>query len=219
MKNNFKGFFITGTGTNVGKTIVSSILVHKLNAFYWKPVQCGKDKGLTDSEMVKKTLALDEKRILKEVFLLKSPISPNLAAEEEKKEICLSDFKIDFFKKNFPLIVEGAGGILVPINENEYVVDIIKQIKLPVILVASTKLGTINHTLLSIESLNNRKIEIYGIIFIGDENKGTVRTIENFFQKITQKKISLLARIPFLQTINLETLKQASELISIKNER
>ena len=132
---------------------------------------------------------------------------------------CLSDFKIDFFKKNFPLIVEGAGGILVPINENEYVVDIIKQIKLPVILVASTKLGTINHTLLSIESLNNRKIEIYGIIFIGDENKGTVRTIENFFQKITQKKISLLARIPFLQTINLETLKQASELISIKNER
>ena len=215
MKNFKKGFFITGTDTNIGKTVVSSILVNKLNANYWKPIQCGKENGLMDSDLIKKVLRIDDSRIIKEKFFLKAPISPNLASNIEKKKISTNHFKIGFYKEKKPLIVEGAGGIMVPINKKEFVVDIIRIIKLPVILVASTKLGTINHTLLSIESLHNRRLKIFGIIFVGDDNKETMKTIESFFFKITKKKISFIFRVPILKKIDLASINRISKLIVI----
>ena len=104
---------------------------------------------------------------------------------------------------------------MVPINKKEFVVDIIRIIKLPVILVASTKLGTINHTLLSIESLHNRRLKIFGIIFVGDDNKETMKTIESFFFKITKKKILFIFRVPILKKIDFASINKISKLIVI----
>ena len=210
-----KGFFVTGTDTNVGKTIVSAILVYKLNGIYWKPIQCGTSEGFTDTEIVRKILKLDKKKVLKEKFFLREPISPNLASRKEKIKIKAKSFKIVDYKKKESLIVEGAGGILVPINKNEFVVDIIKKINLPLILVSSTKLGTINHTLMSLEVLFSRKQEICGIVFVGPDNKESIKTIYNFSSKINGKPTPILGRIPIVKKLDLESIRKFSKLINI----
>ena len=144
------GFFISGTDTNVGKTIVSAILVNKMNAIYYKPIQCGLDeKGRKDSDVIKHLCV--NHTILNEAYFFKEPVSPNIAAKKEKKKIMVSHL-LNKISNNLEkqIIVEGAGGISVPITKKYLMIDFIKLSNLPLILVARTSLGTINHTLLSL---------------------------------------------------------------------
>ena len=212
MKNH--GYFITGTDTDVGKTIVSAILVYKLKGVYWKPIQCGKNEnGFSDKESVINLLKLKKNRFINENYLFEDPISPNLASKKIKVKIVLENINHNKILKK-PLIVEGAGGLMVPINDKDLIVDLIRFLRLPVILVARTTLGTINHTLLSIESLKNRGQKLYGIIFVGNENNSVEKTIFKFGKKI-EKKIKIIGRIPLIKKINGNKIKNFSDLLKI----
>lgn len=161
--------FITGIGTDVGKTIASAIITEALEADYWKPVQAG-DLDISDSHKIKTYLSNDKTVIHPNSYALHTPASPHLAAE-------LDNIVIDLKKITEPvtdnhLVVEGAGGIFVPLNDEDCVVDLIKP-DYKVIVVSRHYLGSINHTLLTIEALQNRKIAIAGILFNGKENQAT----------------------------------------------
>ncbi len=210
-----KGFFISGTDTNVGKTILSAILVNKLNAIYWKPIQCGLNKfGEKDSDVIKKLCM--KKFIISEKFFLKAPLSPNIASKMQNIKILKKDF-IDFRKKKFSkqLIVEGAGGLQVPINNNFFVSDLAKFLNLPVILVCRTKLGTINHTLMSLEILKKKKINFYGLVFVGKSQPHTIKTIKEFGEKILKKKIKIVALLPNFKDIDKKKVSYYSEKIKL----
>ena len=182
-------YFISGTDTNVGKTIVSAVLATKLEAHYFKPIQCGLNKmNLKDSEIVK---SLSNKvKILNELYFLKKPLSPFVAAKQEKKKIDVN--KILQFVKNLKtkkLVIEGAGGLNVPINSNYLMSDLCQKLNKPLILVSRTKLGTINHTLMSLEVIKKKKkINLLGIIFFGKKELETMETIKFFGKKILKKK-------------------------------
>lgn len=175
--------FITGTDTDVGKTIISSWLCLHTGYAYFKPIQTGAILG-RDSYTVNQ---LTGTHVYKEAFLFKAPLSPHLAASMESKPIDIN--KIQLPKVNH-LIIEGAGGILVPINKNILMVDLIKQFAIPVILVARSTLGTINHTLLSLEALRARNIPLLGIILNGPYHQDNLQTIESY------GKTQVLASIP-----------------------
>ena len=165
--------FITGIGTDVGKTIASSIITEALEADYWKPIQAG-DLENSDSHKVKSFLSNKKTVIHPNSYALNTPASPHLAAE-------LDGISIDLKKNIEPrtdnhLVVEGAGGVFVPLNSQDCVVDLI-QSDYKVVVVSRHYLGSINHTLMTIEALQNRKIAIAGIVFSGDENKATEEII------------------------------------------
>ncbi|MCL9803915.1 dethiobiotin synthase [Flavobacterium amniphilum] len=167
--------FITGIGTDVGKTVASAIVVEALEADYWKPVQAG-DLDYSDTHKVKNQVSNAKSRFFENAYALNTPASPHLAAE-------IDGIRIDLAKITEPqtgnyLVIEGAGGILVPLNDTDCVVDLI-QPDYKVIVVSRHYLGSINHTLLTIEALKNRNIEIGGIIFSGDENSATEKIILN----------------------------------------
>lgn len=167
--------FVTGISTDVGKTIVSAILTEALNADYWKPIQAG---GLehTDSHTVRDLITNKITDIHPERYLLKTPASPHLAAEIDGIEIEKNNI-IEPQTHNH-LIIEGAGGLFVPINSLENVIDLIKP-EYEVVIVSRHYLGSINHTLMTIESLWSRNITILGIVFSGDENVATEKLILN----------------------------------------
>jgi dethiobiotin synthetase len=161
--------FITGIGTDVGKTIVSAIVTEALEADYWKPIQAG-DLEKSDSHKVKSYISNLKTQFHLNAYALQTPASPHFAAAVDGVTIELK--KITEPETDNHLVVEGAGGLFVPLNETDCVVDLI-QSDYKVILVSRHYLGSINHTLLSIEALQNRKIRIAGIIFSGAENKAT----------------------------------------------
>lgn len=167
--------FITGISTDVGKTIASAIIVEALEADYWKPIQAG-DLDNSDSHKVKSQISNPKSQIFENSYQLNTPASPNLAAELDGITIDLKN--ITEPNTDNHLVIEGAGGILVPLNDTDCVVDVI-QADYKVIVVSRHYLGSINHTLLTIEALKNRKIDIAGIIFSGDENKATESIILN----------------------------------------
>lgn len=210
-----KGYFISGNDTNVGKTIVSAILVKKLNADYYKPIQCGKNEfSETDSDVVKK-LCLNA-NIIPETYFFKDSVSPNIASKKIKKRISIKkilEVKKKFMKKK--IIIEGAGGLQVPINNKFLISDLVKKIDLPLILVCKTSLGTINHSLLSIELIRNKKINFKGIIFVGKNIIETIKTIESFGQKILGKKIQILGNIPFKKKISYKDIINFGKLLKI----
>ena len=149
------GYFITGTGTGIGKTFISSVLCEAIGADYWKPVQCG-DVNNSDSDYVKRSSG-GKVRVLPERYLLQAPQSPHHAAAMENVRMKLSDFQLPVLENK--VIVEGAGGILVPLNnEGDYIIDLAAHLELPLILVAGYYLGAINHTLLSLEYLINNNM-------------------------------------------------------------
>jgi dethiobiotin synthase len=195
-----KQFFVTGTDTGIGKTMVSAMFMSALNATYWKPVQAGLDEE-TDTEFVTRVAELDESRVIPERYRLETPMSPHAAADIDQVQIKPSDFELPNFETEH-LIVEGAGGLIVPINWQFTVIDLIKQLDLPVVLVARTSLGTLNHTLLSIEALNNRGIEVCAVILSGDEHQSNKETIEHL------GKVPVY-HLPMLSTINKESLVEA----------
>ncbi|HNP33028.1 MAG TPA: dethiobiotin synthase [Flavobacterium sp.] len=165
--------FITGIGTDVGKTIASAIVVEALEADYWKPIQAG-DLNDSDSHKIERYISNDKTAIHENSYKLNTPASPHLAAALDGIDIDLKQIKEP--KTNNHLVIEGAGGILVPLNDNDCVVDLIQK-DYKVIVVSRHYLGSINHTLLTIEALQSRKISVAGIIFSGDENKSTEEII------------------------------------------
>jgi dethiobiotin synthetase len=181
--------FITGTDTNIGKTVASSWLCLHTGYDYFKPIQTGYAEG-SDSETV---FQLAGNKIHKEAYIYREALSPHLASSLEKETIEL--FKIKTPKVE-NLIIEGAGGLLVPINKDYFVIDLINYFSVPVILVASSRLGTINHTLLSLEALRARKIETLGVILCGNLNQNNCDAIEFY------GKTKVLAQIPYLSDVS-----------------
>lgn len=169
-----KKYFITGIGTDVGKTIVSAILTESLEADYWKPIQSG-DLDFGDRDRVKALIKNSKTTFHPESYRLKTPASPHYSAEVDGVRIDLNQINIPATNNN--LIIEGAGGIFVPLNEKETVLDLIQKLNIPVILVSRNYLGSINHTMLSINILNQNNIEIAGIIFNGEPNKASEQWI------------------------------------------
>ena len=187
--------FISGIGTDVGKTVVSAIVAQALAANYWKPVQAG---DLDNTDSIKVARLCDETvHVLPEKYRLKTPMSPHCAAEMDKVEIRSSDFEVPDFDAK--LIIEGAGGLMVPLhNDGLLVIDILADKKWPVILVSRHYLGSINHTMLSVDVLNKRSIPIFGIIYVGEKHESTEKIIS------TVSKIPVLGRIPIVDEVNKE---------------
>ena len=208
-------YFISGTDTNVGKTIVSAVLATKLAAHYFKPIQCGLNKmNLKDSEVVK---SLSNKaKILNELYFLKKPLSPFVAAKLEKKKIDVNKI-LQFVKKlkTKKLVIEGAGGLNVPINSNYLMSDLCQKLNTPLILVSRTKLGTINHTLMSLEVIKKKKINLMGIIFFGKKELETSKTIRFFGKKILKKNIKILGRLPVAKELSRNTIQAFTKKIEI----
>ncbi|TDE29272.1 dethiobiotin synthase [Flavobacterium ranwuense] len=198
-----KTYFITGIGTDVGKTIVSAILVEALKADYWKPIQSG-DLHQTDTMKVQGLISNSTSHFFSEAYRLTEPMSPHAAAAIDGVTINLDSIKVPSTSNN--LIIEGAGGLMVPLNDDSLVIDLIEKLKAEVILVSRNYLGSINHTLLSVEALQNRNIPIKGIIFNGNP----VYSSEKFICEYTGLKS--LFHIDNEQTIDKQTiLKYTSE--------
>lgn len=191
---------ITGTDTDVGKTVVAAMLTLALEAYYWKPIQCGVEGGV-DTKTVQRLTQLPPERFVEEKYILTEPLSPHRAAEIDGVEIDPESFVMP--KVNGPLLIEGAGGLMVPITRGLLQIDLFKRWGLPVILVARTGLGTLNHTLLSLEALKNRHIPVHGIIFTGPENADNIRTISEF------SSVKILGRLPMLDSLNPTSLTDA----------
>jgi dethiobiotin synthetase len=172
--------FITGIGTDVGKTVASAIVTEALEADYWKPIQAG-DLDNSDSHTVRALVSKNKSVFHPNAYALNTPASPHLAAAKDGVRIDISkivETNPDSYREKNHLVIEGAGGILVPLNETACVVDLIQKDH-KVIVVSRHYLGSINHTLLTIEALQNRKIKVAGIIFSGDENNASEEIILN----------------------------------------
>lgn len=170
-----KPLFITGIGTDVGKTIVSAIVVEKLQADYWKPVQAG-DLDNSDTIKVKQLISNEVSVFHREAYRLTQPFSPHKAAALDGVEIDIKKIKLP--KTNNQLVVEGAGGLMVPLNNQHLMIDLIEKLNADVLLVSRNYLGSINHTLLSLEALLNRGISIRAIVFNGDADEYSQSIIE-----------------------------------------
>jgi len=197
-------YFITGIGTDIGKTVISALLIEKLKADYWKPIQAGNLED-SDSHFIQKFTNC--KKIHPEQFKLTEPMSPHAAAKIDNININLNEFKIP--STNYPLIIEGAGGLMVPINDNDLVLNLIKHFNIPVIIVSKNYLGSINHTLLTIEVLMKNNIQIKGVIFNGDSNPETERII------VLQTGIHILGKIPTIEKITKDSIIHYSQEIHI----
>jgi len=186
--------FITGTDTDIGKTLVSSWLCLHSGFSYFKPIQSG-SLNETDSEIVAR---LSGATIHPEIYRLKEPLSPHQAANIDLVEIDLLNIKLPVKER---MIVEGAGGLMVPLNQKHFVIDLIKHLNLPVILVAKSGLGTINHTLLSIEALKRRNLPLQGIILTGPINPLNRASLEKYGD------VPVLAELPQLLKIDQKSLE------------
>tara|TARA_B110000914_G_C15415184_1_gene423769 strand:+ start:372 stop:977 length:606 start_codon:yes stop_codon:yes gene_type:complete len=198
--------FVTGIGTEVGKTISSSILVENLKADYWKPIQAGELEN-SDSIKVKNLISNTKSVFHSESYKLKEPMSPHAAAERDN--ITIELLKIIPPKTDNHLVIEGAGGVFVPLNKEDCILDIIPKTNSEVVIVSRHYLGSINHTLLTIKALQDRNISIKGIIFSGDENKDT----ENIIIKMTG--IKFLFRINEEIEFNKEIIKKYAQQITL----
>ena len=179
--------FVTGIGTDVGKTIVAAILTEALQADYWKPIQCG-SLELTDTERVKRLVESKQTFFHPEAYRLKTPASPHYAAEVEGAKINWGRLKVP--ETDNTLIIEGAGGLLVPFNyKGESMFDMAKNWDAEVVIVSRNYLGSINHTLLTIKVLENSGIKVLGLIFNGESNQSTEEVI------LKTTKVPLLGRI------------------------
>ncbi len=246
------GFIITGTDTGVGKTVFAAALVAALGGRYWKPIQAGLE-GETDSDIVRRLTAAQDPLVLGEVYRLRTPASPHLAAERDGIEIDLARLTLPAARKPVnlaavpapqqraadetsgrsnvvtmiprakaglaavedsgsaptmqrPLVIEGAGGPLVPLNRQTLQIDLFESWALPVVVVARTTLGTINHTLLTIEALRRRSVMIQGVAFVGDANEDSEDSVANF------GRVRRLGRLPFVKPLDSTSLRRAFDL-------
>ena len=191
---------VTGTDTGIGKTVFSAALAGALDGFYWKPIQAGLDDE-TDSQTVLRLSGLAAERVLPEAYRLQTPASPHLAAEIDGVTIEHQALLVP--EKGRPLVIEGAGGLLVPLTRSVTYLDLMARWRVPVVLCARTALGTINHSLLSIEALRARGIATLGIAFIGEENVESERIIAEMGQ------VRRLGRLPLVAPLSGATLREA----------
>ena len=194
-----KRIIICGTDTDVGKTIVSSFFVQGLKGIYWKPIQSGTEEG-TDTKTVCNLLNLEPNRYISERYKFKAPVSPHWAAEQESAFIEPSNLKLPDLDEL--IIIETAGGLMVPLNRDWLQIDQLKAWGAPIILVARTGLGTLNHTLLSLEALKNRNLDVLGIVLNGPPHKDNPKTLEQFGDT------KILASLPIFDEVNAKVLSQ-----------
>jgi dethiobiotin synthetase len=201
-----KPIFITGIGTGIGKTIVSAALVEKLKADYWKPVQSG-DLETSDTLTVKKLISNKNSVFYPETYRLSQPFSPHKSAAIDG--VMIDSAKFILPKTKNTLIIEGAGGLMVPLNNNFLIIDLIKQLGAEVILVSRNYLGSINHTLLSIYALQQQNIPIRGIIFNGLKDIYSKEFIVNY------TGIEILGHLPEYDTIDKKEIIDAGDFIDL----
>ena len=192
-----QGFFVTGTDTDVGKTVVAAWLVARLGACYWKPVQAGTDPQ-TDSAIVRRLAGVAQDRILPEAYILPEPLAPHESARRAGLAIDMAKLVPPACDR--PLVVEGAGGLMVPLNDHSYVIDLARELDLPLILVARSTLGTINHTLLSLEAIGRRGLPLAGVVMNGPETPHNRAAIERY------GRVEIIAEIPRLDRVTLSSL-------------
>lgn len=210
-----KSFFITGTGTNVGKTIVSAILVEALQANYWKPVQAGLSEG-TDTSLVQSLITNNKSFFFPEVYKLKLATSPHFAAREERINIIVDEIYNQFVEmENHAAaeevtIVEGAGGLMVPLNENDFVIDLIKKLNIKVVLVCRNYLGSINHSMLTAALCRQKNIDVAGWIFNGDDYLGYESEIAKW------SGLPIIASIPFSVNPDKDFISEQATLLKEK---
>jgi dethiobiotin synthetase len=190
---------VTGTDTGIGKTVFSAALADALGACYWKPVQSGLTEE-TDSETVLRLGRIPPQRILPEAWRLRTPVSPHRSAEIDG--VALDPYALEPPAANSPLIIEGAGGLLVPLTRHETFADVFARWQIPVVLCSRTGLGTINHTLLSLEAMRQRLIPVLGIAFLGDAQPDTQQIIADM------GKVRVLGRLPRLEPLTADTLQR-----------
>ena len=188
---------VCGTDTDVGKTVVSAWLVQGLNAHYWKPVQSGLEDG-GDRGRVQALLNLNPDRIEHEAYAFQQPVSPHWAAEQDGISLNPDDLVIPHVSA--PLVVETAGGLMVPLTRQWLQIDQLQRWDLPIVLVARSGLGTLNHTLLSLEALNRRQLTVLGLILNGPDHADNPGTLEQFGE------IPVLAHLPPLDPLSAESL-------------
>lgn len=205
-----KRLVVTGIGTGIGKTIVSSIFVEALDADYWKPIQAGSLEA-TDSERVRSLVTVPRERIHRELYRLSEPRSPHAAARSQGIRITISQMVPP--PTPHPLVIEGAGGVLVPLNDDELMVDFFASLDAPAVLVSQFYLGSINHTLLSAEALKARGIPVLGIIFNGSRDPDTETVI------LRHTGLPLLLNVQFESEWNAKTTRKYAELLkpALKN--
>jgi len=198
--------FISGIDTGIGKTLVSAILTEKLNADYWKPIQSG-DLDKSDTLKVKSLISNKFTHFFPEAYALTQPFSPHKSAALDKVTIDLENIVLP--KTDNQLIIEGAGGLMVPLNDNFLIIDLIKQLNARVILVSKHYLGSINHTLLSLHALKKYGIPVMGVIFNGDKDIYSKSYILEY------SEVADLGQIPEFKTINKKTVKEAGKFITL----
>jgi len=198
------GFFVTGTDTGVGKTVLSALLVAALDGMYWKPVQTGASEG-TDRESVRVWAWCPEERLLLERYFFDRPVSPHLAGREGGLRIALDAFELPAPQAEHPCIVEGAGGAMVPLNEQDLMLDLMRRLCLPVVIAARTSLGTINHTLLTLSALRGAHLNVHGVVLIGAKNIDNRCAIEHYGD------VRVIGYIPLLEKIHRAALLEVFE--------
>lgn len=199
-------FFITGTDTGIGKTVAATVLAVGMGARYWKPIQTGSSEG-TDSDFVRQWIGREQ--VWPESYIYPEPLSPHRAAEMHAAEIDFKKCVADSRKIQGPKIIEGAGGVLVPINSSFLMADLIAALAIPAIVVCGTRLGTINHTLLTLEALERRNIRVAGVISMGEENRATQKAIRDY------GNARILGHIPSCAVFSSDWFRGAYENLSI----
>lgn len=189
---------VAGTDTDVGKTVVSALLVQGLGANYWKPVQSGLADG-SDSQSVREILSLPPERILRESYRLQAPVSPHWAAEQE--QVVIDPQRLSLPAGDEPLVVETAGGVMTPLGRDWLQIDQIRRWGLPLVLVARSGLGTLNHTLLTLEALRRRSIPVLGLVLNGPPHPDNPRTLAELGQ------VPVLAQLPRLEPLRAAALQ------------
>ncbi len=191
--------FVTGTDTGVGKTLVSALLCAALDAYYWKPIQTGFEED-SDRRTVREIAELPEERTFPECYVFDPPVSPHLAAEWASAKIELSKICRPGAAPPGRLIAEGAGGVMVPVNGSEFILDMMRALAMPVLVVSRSALGTINHTVLTLNAIRAAGLGVHGVVVVGHRDQDNERAIERY------GKAPVVGQVPLLEVINRETL-------------
>jgi len=192
-----KDLFVTGTDTGVGKTLLSALLVAALDRKYWKPVQTGASEG-TDRDTVMRWGGVSKDSTFPETYIFDPPVSPHLAAEQQGTTIDLA--RIQRPATPHSLIIEGAGGVFVPLNDHAFMLDLMRALEAPIVVAGRTALGTINHTLLTVAAIRNAELDLRGVVMLGKENAENRRAIERF------GNVPVVGVVPWLEKIDRASL-------------
>jgi dethiobiotin synthetase len=201
------GVCVAGIGTEVGKTVVSAILCEAIGADYWKPVASGLEDGPSDSEIVSSLIGNAAKRVHPSRYLFAKSLSPHIAAALEGVSIALSELCAPVTER--PLVVELAGGVLVPLNDEHTNLDLIERLGFPVVVVSRHYLGSINHTLLTLEALRGRGVAIKGVVFNGQELPDTERII------VQHGGVEVLGRVPLLEELSGASVRSLAQSMAL----